>query len=247
LNPEWTYGVVVLVILQILQGVVVAVLAVAMVVEGLVMRVAHRLQDAATTQDVVAAVASTPNGRNVCLKWTANKCWYRYDEDYVPEQSHTTAAATSSYTVNTNWYTDSGATDHITSELDKLAIRDKYNGAEQVHTASGSGVKISHVGKSFIHTPTRNLKLCNILHVPKVTKKNLCMFIALCWIIMFSLIFTIGSFLVRIRTRGALCLEDNVAMASTPYLHPILISLHLESINRRSPDGMSVLVTLLFK
>jgi hypothetical protein len=42
---------------------------------------------------------------------------------------------------------------------------------------------------------------------------------------MFYLRFTLDSFLVRIVTRGALCLEDNVAMTSTPYLHPILISL----------------------
>jgi hypothetical protein len=65
---------------------------------------------------------------------------------------------------------DSGATDHITSKLDKLTIRDKYNGGEKVHTASGASMEISHTGKFFIHTPTRTLKLCNILHVPKATK-----------------------------------------------------------------------------
>jgi hypothetical protein len=35
---------------------------------------------------------------------------------------------------------------------------------------SGAGMEISHIGKSFIHTPIRNLQLCNILHVPKATK-----------------------------------------------------------------------------
>ncbi|XP_072150085.1 uncharacterized protein [Setaria viridis] len=34
---------------------------------------------------------------------------------------------------------DSGATDHITGELDKLTVRDKYNGREQVQAANGSG------------------------------------------------------------------------------------------------------------
>jgi len=29
------------------------------------------------------------------------------------------------WTSDTNWYADSGATDHITSELDKLTVRDK--------------------------------------------------------------------------------------------------------------------------
>jgi hypothetical protein len=55
--------------------------------------------------------------------------------------------------VDTNWYANSGATDHITNELDKLAVRDKYNGAEKVHMVSGAGMKISHTGNSFIHPP----------------------------------------------------------------------------------------------
>jgi hypothetical protein len=35
-----------------------------------------------------------------------------------------------SYGVNTNWYVDTRATDHITSELEKLMVRDKYHGYE---------------------------------------------------------------------------------------------------------------------
>jgi len=41
---------------------------------------------------------------------------------------------------------DSGAIDHITSELEKLTVRDKYHGNEQVHAANGSGMEINHVG-----------------------------------------------------------------------------------------------------
>lgn len=76
----------------------------------------------------------------VCLKFghTADKCWHRYEENYVPDQRYA-AAATGSYTVDTNWYTDTGATDHITGELEKLSFREKYNGGEQIHTANGAG------------------------------------------------------------------------------------------------------------
>lgn len=69
-------------------------------------------------------------------------------------------------------YTNTGATDHITSELNKLAMREKYSGNEQIHTASGSGMSISHVGHSVLHTPDRNLILKDVLHVPSA-KKNL--------------------------------------------------------------------------
>jgi hypothetical protein len=40
----------------------------------------------------------------VCLKFchAADRCWYRFKEDYVPEPSHNVAAVTSSYSVDTN-------------------------------------------------------------------------------------------------------------------------------------------------
>jgi hypothetical protein len=69
-----------------------------------------------------------------------------------------------------NWYVDTSATDNITSDLEKLAIRDKYNGGDQIHTASGAGMEIKHIGHSIVHTPTRNLHLNNVLHVPKAAK-----------------------------------------------------------------------------
>jgi hypothetical protein len=69
-----------------------------------------------------------------------------------PEKLH--GAAYGSYGVDTNWYTDSGATDHITRELEKLHVRYRYNGNEQSHTASGSGMDIHHIGNFVIHTPT---------------------------------------------------------------------------------------------
>ena len=33
-----------------------------------------------------------------------------------------------------NWYMDTGATDNITSDLEKPAVHDKYNGGDQIHT-----------------------------------------------------------------------------------------------------------------
>jgi histone deacetylase 1/2 len=110
----------------------------------------------------------------VCLETghTAYRCWHRFEEDYVPEERHAANSATNSYTYDTNWYTDTGATDHITGELEKLAVRDRYNGSEQIHTANGAGMQISHIGHSTIHTLSRSLNLKNILHVPS-SKKNL--------------------------------------------------------------------------
>jgi len=65
---------------------------------------------------------------------------------------------------------NSKATDHITGELEKLSICDKYMGGDQVHASNGAGMEIHHVGHSILHSPTSYLHLKNILHVPKASK-----------------------------------------------------------------------------
>lgn len=65
---------------------------------------------------------------------------------------------------------DTGATDHVTGELEKLTVHDKYHGDEQVHMASGTGMKINHVGHSTLHSLVNKLHLNNILHVPNANK-----------------------------------------------------------------------------
>jgi hypothetical protein len=89
----------------------------------------------------------------------------------VPDQ-RLVAAATSSYGVDTNWYTDTGATDHVTGHLEQLSMKKKYQGNDQIHTASGTGMDISHIGHTTVHTPIRDLHLNNVLCVPHA-KKNL--------------------------------------------------------------------------
>jgi hypothetical protein len=73
---------------------------------------------------------------------------------------------------NNNGYTDFGAIDHITGDLDKLTMHDTYGGHDQIHAANGSGMHIAHIGTSIIPTPTHTLTLNNVLHVPS-TQKNL--------------------------------------------------------------------------
>lgn len=99
----------------------------------------------------------------------AKKCWYRYDEDDAEEPSANTVTHSNG---GPTWYTDTGATDHITSELDKLAVRDRYTGGDQIQTASGSGMAIKHIGNAFIRSSDRSLLLNDVLHVPE-TQKNI--------------------------------------------------------------------------
>lgn len=67
-------------------------------------------------------------------------CWHRYDEDYVPDARHVAAAIREQGGGDdTIWYADSGATAHVTNELEKLSMREKYFGNDQIHIASGGG------------------------------------------------------------------------------------------------------------
>ena len=101
-------------------------------------------------------------------------CWHRYDEDFVPEERHVAAAIREQEEAgDTIWYADSGATDHVTSELEKLANRERYYGNDQINTAaSGGGMDICHIGQSSINFPNskRDLLLNDVLHVPQANK-----------------------------------------------------------------------------
>ena len=69
---------------------------------------------------------------------------------------------------------DTAATEHITGDLDRLTMREPYNGEDQVHTANGSGMRISQIGQSSISTHTSTpLQLKNVLYVPEVTSNLL--------------------------------------------------------------------------
>jgi hypothetical protein len=96
----------------------------------------------------------------------AKDCWSRYEEDdsYGDKEIH------AAYGVDTNWYQDSGATHHITGELNNLSMRDTYKGYDKVNTANGQGMTISHIGQSIVHNHARNFHLRNVLYVPNASK-----------------------------------------------------------------------------
>jgi hypothetical protein len=100
---------------------------------------------------------------------TVLRCWKRFDQNFTGEEK-SASAAVASYDVDTNWYADSEATDHIIGDLEKLIAQDKYLGNDQVHTTSGLGMRIDQIGHTVIHTPSRDLSLNNILYVPDSSK-----------------------------------------------------------------------------
>ncbi|KAK1692562.1 hypothetical protein QYE76_009259 [Lolium multiflorum] len=70
----------------------------------------------------------------ICDIWghDASDCRRRYD----PKQRTGNSASTSS--TEQYWHLDSGASDHLTSDLERLHVHDRYHGKDQVQVANGA-------------------------------------------------------------------------------------------------------------
>ena len=109
----------------------------------------------------------------ICKKeeHSAGDCWWRYgDDDDTPPPPKVPKGA---YGVDTDWYIDTGATNHVTGQLNKLNVHENYQGRDQIHNAGGQGMNIAHIGHSVLHTPYSSIQLRNILHVPDASKNLL--------------------------------------------------------------------------
>lgn len=84
----------------------------------------------------------------ICGKYghDALRCYSRFDHSYQPETKMAghVSSGSDSYGVDSNWYLDTGATDHLTNDVDKLNMREAYKGNDHVQVANGS----SHEGSA---------------------------------------------------------------------------------------------------
>ena len=78
-----------------------------------------------------------------------------------------------------SWIMDSGATHHLTSDLDNLALHQPYHGNDKVLIGDGSGLPITHSGSLSLPSTTRPLTLTDVLCVPHI-HKNLISVYRLC-------------------------------------------------------------------
>lgn len=71
-----------------------------------------------------------------------------------------------------NCVLDTGATHHVTSDIQNLSMHSNYTGNDEVILGNGTGISISHIGSSTLNTPSITFTLNNILCAPSV-KNNL--------------------------------------------------------------------------
>ncbi|KAF3652867.1 putative long chain base biosynthesis protein 1-like [Capsicum annuum] len=121
--------------------------------------------------------SSNQNQCQVCHKFghSALVCYHRFDHAYQASFKSRMAAliAQPSTVGDSNWYPDSGATHHLTNDIQNMAVRGEYLGSDQIHIDNGTGLTISHFGNAILPTVSRPLHLSNVLLVPKSTKNLL--------------------------------------------------------------------------
>jgi hypothetical protein len=103
-------------------------------------------------------------------------CYNRFNEAFSREsldQPHAYYSAPSQ-TTGLSWYPDSGATHHLTSDLQNLNIKaEEFTGSEQIKIGNGKGLSIHHIGQTRLSSPPFQFDLFNVLHVPKISKNLL--------------------------------------------------------------------------
>ena len=119
----------------------------------------------------------------VCFKIShiANVCWkleefitsgaYRPPPNRNPKSAYLSNMEGSS---DANWYLDSGATYHLTNDMNNMQISESFAGTSKLIIGNGIGLNITHIGKAILRmhncTDSTVIKLNNILLVPQITK-----------------------------------------------------------------------------
>lgn len=71
------------------------------------------------------------------------------------------------------WFTDTSATNHVTSDLHNLSIHFEYMGSDNLAVGDGKGLSISNTGSSHYLINGNIVSLHNILLVPKISQNLL--------------------------------------------------------------------------
>lgn len=105
---------------------------------------------------------------------------------------------------------DSGASHHLTSDLDNLAIHSEYTSTAEVTIGNGKTLPISNLGHySMLTNSNTSLALSNILHVPSIFH-NLLFVHALSTSNPVSIEFFSNRFFVKdLHTRKVICQGEN--------------------------------------
>jgi len=99
-----------------------------------------------------------------------NRMNYSFQGRHPPtELAAMVAEANTTYLSQNQWYADSGANVHVTSDIANLASSQPYTGDDSVGIGNGTGLIISRTGSASFHTPSSTLTLNNVAYCPQAS------------------------------------------------------------------------------
>lgn len=72
---------------------------------------------------------------------------------------------------NPSWFLDSGASHHVTDDLQNLSLHSPYDGPDDIIIGDGTVLPITHTGSTLLHTPSHKISFTNVLCVPNIKQK----------------------------------------------------------------------------
>ncbi|PKU59630.1 hypothetical protein MA16_Dca028105 [Dendrobium catenatum] len=84
---------------------------------------------------------------------TAVRCWYRHDPQYSSDPPTSALFSPANATSAAEWYLDSGASSHLTSDPNLLQSSQSYTGTNQVVLGNGQQLPIQTTGNGILPTP----------------------------------------------------------------------------------------------
>jgi hypothetical protein len=101
----------------------------------------------------------------------ALNCWYRFDNHTYPSPPQAFLNTTIS-TPQEGWFLDSGASHHITSDLNNLTSFNVYDGPDRLQVGNDSHLLIQHLGHCSLSSSNGSLDLNDALYVLYIIKKS---------------------------------------------------------------------------
>jgi hypothetical protein len=110
---------------------------------------------------------------------TTDRCYKWFDVTYRPPPPRARPPSPRALFVHLgfapheSWYLDSGASAHVSSDLNCLSTYSPYAGSEQFKVGDDKGLNILYTGLTILVTNSKSLVLNNVLHVPSISKSLL--------------------------------------------------------------------------
>ena len=98
---------------------------------------------------------------------------FAYQGRHPPAKLAAMASTSNGAQAGESWLTDTGATDHLTANMNNLNTHTSYQGTEQVAVGNGQSIPINNIGTGQLCTKLYNFRLLNLLHSSKISSNLL--------------------------------------------------------------------------